>query len=303
MMRTALRVQAAVLLAAASALMAGVADPVLAASSGPSAGAATTTTGCGQPAQLQSSDFPASPTVDNRFFPLSPGTEWALTGTVAGKRHTVVTDVTDLTKTVDGVRTIVVLDRDFDSSTLAEAELALFAQAKSGRIFGIGEYPEEYAKGKLVGAPDTWMSGIAHAHAGIAMRAQPRVGTPAYLQGLSRGISFLDCARVLRNGQRTCVPTGCYLGVLVTDEWGPLDPTSGHQRKFYAPGVGLIHVGAVGGNQPEVLSLTRHIQLCPSDLASIRGIAATMDARGPLVSPDVYAHTTPAQQTLHAAPC
>jgi hypothetical protein len=36
--------------------------------------------------------------------------------------------------------------------------------------------------------------------------------------------------------------------VLITDETSPLDPESGHQRKFYAPGVGNVRIAAVGGD-------------------------------------------------------
>ena len=44
--------------------------------------------------------------------------------------------------------------------------------------------------------------------------------------------------------QKTCVPVGCYENVMIIDERSPLEPESGHQLKYYAPGVGTVRVGA-----------------------------------------------------------
>src|SRR5690349_11848243 len=91
--------------------------------------AATQPEDCGPPLTLHRNDFPAVPTVDNAFFPLTPGTKWVLKGTVDGVPHTVVTTVTDLTKVIDGVPSAVLLDEDFGPHRdLQEAELAFMAQ-------------------------------------------------------------------------------------------------------------------------------------------------------------------------------
>jgi hypothetical protein len=55
--------------------------------------------------------FPAPTAVDNPMFPLLPGTRFSYRGTVveggSATPHTVVFTVTDLTKVVGGVRTVV----------------------------------------------------------------------------------------------------------------------------------------------------------------------------------------------------
>lgn len=285
------------------ALVAGVLVwPAAAATNGPPTAAATTQ-GCGKAQHLDPQTFPEYVKVDNRWFPLVPGAHWVMSGSVSATGHTVVTTVTDLTKVVDGVQTIVVLDEDFDGNVLQEAELALFAQDRSGREWGMGEYPEQYDNGVFTGAPSTWISGLAGAHAGFAMLAHPRLGTPAYLQGLAKSVDFEDCAQAFATGQHVCEPTGCYNHVLVTDEWGPLDPAGGHQRKYYAPGVGLVRVGAVGGDSPEVLHLTETNHLCPAALDDARDRALRLDRHGYEVSPEVYGKTPHAKQTLHAQHC
>lgn len=246
---------------------------------------------CGKRFGLDRGDFPAWPTVDNAWFPLVPGTQWTLNGSVAGSSHKVVTTVTGLTKVIDGVRTLVVLDEDFAGNELQEAELAFFAQDEDGTVWALGEYPEEYDAGKLTGAPDTWIVGIQSATTGIAMRAHPRVGTPSYQQGHAPKIGFDDCAVVYATGAHTCVKTGCYHNVLITDEWAPNAPDSGHQRKFYVRGIGLVRAEPVGGSDPEVLVLATYAHLGEAALAKVRAQALTMDRRGYSVSPDVYAHT------------
>ncbi|HYT39382.1 MAG TPA: hypothetical protein VEN99_07720, partial [Acidimicrobiia bacterium] len=66
--------------------------------------------------------------VDNRFLPLVPGRQFTLTGTTTGGNHEVVFTVTNVTKWVDHVRTVVLWDRDFQDGVLAEEELAFMAQ-------------------------------------------------------------------------------------------------------------------------------------------------------------------------------
>jgi hypothetical protein len=203
-----------------------------------------------------------------------------------------VLTVTNLTKVIDGVRSVVLWDRDFQSGELTEAELAFHAQDATGRVWATGEYPEEYDAGVFVGAPKTWISGQSGARAGIMMLAHPMLGTPRYLQGSAPAIDFLDCAQVFQTGQQVCVPVKCYNNVLVTDENSPLDPASGHQRKFFAPGVGNIQITAVDDPEGETLVLTKVTHLGPKGMASARKAALKLEKRAYQVS-KVYRATPP----------
>ena len=128
------------------------------------------------------------------------------------------------------------------------------AQDKDRRVWNVGEYPEEYVDGRLDGAPSTWIAGIAQGPRRGGHAPVPRVGTDAYLQGVAPKVDFRDCAQVVQTGQRVCVPVQCYHHVLVIEEWAPLDPEGGHQLKYYAPGVGNVRVGAMGGQTPRYFS-------------------------------------------------
>ena len=132
-------------------------------------------------------------TVDSPWFPLTPGTRWTWHGhAYDGEdliRRKVVITVTDLTKVIDGVRTVVTYDLDFNDGQMEEAEIALFAQDDESNVWLFGEYPEEYEDGQIVKAP-AWIAGIQGAKAGIAVKAAPQMGTPSYAQGWGPAVGW-----------------------------------------------------------------------------------------------------------------
>jgi hypothetical protein len=239
--------------------------------------------------------FNASTTIDNQWLPLEPGVQLVYRGAadVEGERLGArdVFTVTDLTKLVDGVRTVVVWDRDYSAGRLVEAELALFAQDDDGNVWLLGEYPEEYKGGKVVDIP-TWISGLQAARAGIAMRALPQIGTPSYAAGWAPAVEFTDRSRVRRVGTETCVPFGCYDNVVVIDEFNPDEPQS-HQLKYYAPDIGNVRVGWAGAKDEskEILKLIKRVRLSDQELAAARAGALALEARAYRFSPNVYAMT------------
>ncbi|HET6660270.1 MAG TPA: hypothetical protein VFH16_10165 [Rubrobacter sp.] len=211
-------------------------------------------------------------------------------------KRRVVSTVTDLSKWIDGVRTLVIWERDYTAGTLGESEIAFFAQDKAGNVWLLGEYPEEYENSKFVDAP-TWISGQKGAHAGIAMLANPKVGSPDYAQGFAPPpVEFVDRARVYKKGQKTCVPVKCYKDVLVIEEFEKGVPGVFH-LKYYAPKVGLVKVGWRGANEveKETLALVKRQQLSSKELANARKTALKLDNRAYKRSADVYGKTPKAK--------
>jgi hypothetical protein len=251
-------------------------------------------------------NFSDSTTIDNKWSPLVPGTQFVYEGRSnrgQGRReHRVIFTVTDLTKVINGVRSVVLWDQDINAGKLLEAELALFAQDDDGNVWNMGEYPEEYdEQGRFEGAPDTWLSGIDGAKAGILMRADPQEGTSSYHHGLVPKIGFADLAKVYRTGEKNCVPVGCYDDVLVIDETNPVEPADGHQFKFYAPGVGNIRAApGRGGKEREVLVLVDVVRLSATALAEARRQALKLDERAYRSRKAVWGRTAPAERTLRA---
>jgi hypothetical protein len=234
--------------------------------------------------------------VNNPMFPLAAGTQFSYQGKIVqdgeSKPHSVTFTVTDVIKTVDGVRTVVAWDRDFLEGKLQEQELAFFAQDDQGNVWNFGEYPEEYEGGTFTGAPSTWIRGVGGAYDGIHMLSQPRAGMK-YQEGLVPAIEFDDVSVVTRTGQQDCLAGTCYKQVLVVDETSPNDPASGHQIKYYSPPTGLIQVGARGGDSQEFLTLTSVRHLGAADMAKVRSEVLAMDQRAYKIK--VYRTTKPAQ--------
>lgn len=250
---------------------------------------------------FESAQFDDPTVIDNRWFPLEPGTRFIYQGSSIvdeGGREPrrVVSTVTDLTKVVNGVRALVAWDRDYGSGGLQETELAFFAQDNDGNVWNLGEYPEEYEHGKLVDAP-AWIAGLKGARAGILVKAEPQQGAPSHPQGYAPPpINWIDRARVYKTGQDTCVPAGCYEDVLVTEEFERTKPGA-FQLKYYAPEVGNVRVGWRGPNEDEKerLKLVDLVQLDGAALARTRKQALALEKRAYRVSKDVYGKTPPAE--------
>lgn len=247
-------------------------------------------------------NFDNSTTVDNKWFPLEPGAHAVFEGSAIddGERisRRVETTVTDLTKEINGVNSVVVWERDYAEGELVEAELAFYAQDNDGTVWHMGEYPEEYEEGEFDKAPG-WLAGFEGATAGISMRAEPQPGTPSYAQGYAPPpINWIDRGRVYKVGQKTCVPVKCYEDVLVIEEFERNKPGA-YQLKFYAPGVGDIRVGWRGPEEEEkeALDLVKDVRLSPEALAKARADALKLEKHAYEIK-TYYGRTPPAKPTL-----
>jgi hypothetical protein len=253
----------------------------------------------GSAAQPAGGPFSTPLHISNPLFPLTVGSQFIYLGTIVDSEgtheHSVVFTVTDLVKHVDGKETVVALDQDFREGALQEQELAFFAQDDAGNVWNFGEYPEEYDNGKLTGAPSTWIRGTDGAYGGMHVLGQPRVGMQ-YREGLVPAIQFDDVSKVTSISQHACVKSGCYNSIVVVDETSPNDPTSGHQIKYYAPGTGLVKVGANGGDSREFLQLAAVRHLSTAGLSKWRTEALAMDKRAYRVAAKIYGVTPPARQ-------
>ena len=252
--------------------------------------------------------FSSPATIDNPSLPLEPGTQLVLEGTAnrgpGELPHTVTFTVTDLVKVIEGVPSLVMWDVDVNEGEVVEAELAFFAQDDFGNVWNLGEYPEEYEDGFFLGAPNTWIAGLADAEAGIHMLDYKDVGY-SYLQGFAPEIEFLDCATVAAEDAQECdipaLPGACYENVVVTHERSPFDPCCAIQTKSHAPGVGIVKVGFMNDPEGETLVLRQVNQLDEASMAVVRQEALKLDQRGYRVS-EVYCQTEPIEPNP-PAPC
>jgi hypothetical protein len=239
-----------------------------------------------------------STVINNKWMPMKPGTFWAYEGTALDGSETVDRriefTVTDLTKEIDGVRTVIAWIEDYNNGELIEKEIAFYAQDKEGTVWYFGEHPEDYEGGKFIEAP-TWIAGIADAKPGIKMLVDPRLSSPALYQGWGPEVEWSDYGQIDQLGQKSCIPLNCYEDVLVIAE-SSLSEEGAYQLKFYAQGLGNFQVGWKGNDETqEELKLAEYKHLSPEELLDIRMQALALEKHAYEVSPDVYGQTSPAE--------
>jgi hypothetical protein len=170
----------------------------------------------------------------NPLFPLVPGTHWHYLG--GGEDNNVT--VTDQTRVILNVTTIVVHDTVAVGGQIEEDTEDYFAQDKNGNVWYFGELSESFENGFLVDLGGSWTAGTDHAKPGIQMEASPAVGD-FYRQEFLLGEAE-DVAEVTSTTGTETVPAASCTGTcLVTHEGSGLEPDAS-EDKYYLPGTGLI---------------------------------------------------------------
>jgi hypothetical protein len=205
-------------------------------------------------AAIRPADFVGA--VDNRYFPLKPGTAFHMRGTRDGAGQTDDMVVTEKVKYVLGVKCTVVEDTVSERGKPVERTFDWYAQDKRGNVWYMGEDSLELRNGRFVRAADSWEAGVRGAKPGIIMAGNPRPGM-VYRQEYYPPGGALDQARVLGSSGPVRVPAGTFKQVLVTIEWSPVEPQL--EKKYYVAGLGEIkeEVVAGGHEQFELVSVTR----------------------------------------------
>jgi hypothetical protein len=194
----------------------------------------------------------------NPYFPLQPGTVSRYRGTDDGERYRERVVVTHRTKTIQGVRTVVVSDvlRRADG-TLAERTRDWYAPDEDGNVWYFGEATATYDEhGRVESREGSWRAGVRGAVAGIVMPHDPRP-TDAYRQELLPGHAE-DQAWVVQRHASTRVPYGRLHHVVRSFEWTRLEPKV-ISEKLYAPGLGIVRERDLsGGSESFVLVSVAH---------------------------------------------
>ena len=249
MRHTILSISAAVLIVSATACGGG---------SSQSTGTSVGTTGAASPSLPQGDEpvtlDPAEFTtkIDNPYWPMKVGSRWVYRETDAeGAVTRVEVTVTDQTKTITGIESVVVHDIVTEDGEVKEDTLDWYAQDADGNIWYMGEDTKEYENGKVSSTKGSWEAGVDGAQAGIIVPAHPKPGL-SYREEYYKGEAE-DAADVLSLNARAKVPFGTFDHVLQTRNVTPLDADL-VEEKFYARGVGMVLAITVsGGSDREVV--------------------------------------------------
>ena len=204
---------------------------------------------------FDSSNFHSPTTITNPYFPLTPGDVYTYSG--YRKRVPVVDTVyvTKKTPTKDGIRTVQVRDRVYESGVLTEDTLDWYAQDDQGNVWYVGEFSTELPSGDHAGS---WTAGVDGAQPGYIMEAAPQVGD-SYCQENAPDVAQ-DAAEVISRTASRSVPYGTFSGdVLQTRDYSLIEPHS--EYKYYAPGVGMLEAIALNGGREDIqLETIQHNQ-------------------------------------------
>lgn len=171
-----------------------------------------------------------------------------------GKPTLHVITVTTRTRTVMGVKTVVIEDVVTQNQSLVEKTTDWYAQDSSGNVWYFGEDTAEYQNSVVTSTAGTWEAGVDKALPGIVMPAVPKVGR-TYQQEWRPGVA-LDRATILSVNTTAKTPLKTYTKVVETFDKNPLDPSK-KERKFVAPGVGFVRAVLSGGGHAKTTWLVK----------------------------------------------
>ena len=180
---------------------------------------------------------------ENAYFILKPGYQLTLEGREDGQAVRLVVTVLDEIRTVGGIETRVVEERETHAGVLVEVSRNYFAIERGTRnVYYLGEDVDVYKGGKIVNHEGAWQHGTGGARLGLMMPGTPAVGL-RYYQEFAPKVA-MDRAEILSVTEQATTPAGTFTTCLKTEETTPLEPGA-REIKMYAPGIGLIRDGAL----------------------------------------------------------
>jgi len=178
---------------------------------------------------------------ENPYFILKPGYQLKYEGTEDGKPGTLVITVLNETKTVGGVDTRIVEERETSGGELIEVSRNYFAIDPATKdVYYFGEDVDMYKKGKIASHEGSWHHGTKGATFGLMMPGTPALGMRFY-QEQAKGIA-MDRAEIVSLAEKLTTRAGAFERCLKTLETTPLEKLA-REYKIFAPGVGLVKDG------------------------------------------------------------
>jgi hypothetical protein len=180
-----------------------------------------------------------STTGRNPYFVLEPGYQLVLAD---GEEQLTIT-VLDQTRTVDGIQTRVVEERETNGGQLVEVSRNFFAiSRRTNAVFYFGEEVDTYENGRITGHEGAWLAGVRGARFGLMMPGDALLHG-RYYQEVAPSVA-MDRAEIVSLTTEVATPAGTYRSCLRIEETTPLEPGV-KEYKAYARGVGLVQDGSL----------------------------------------------------------
>jgi hypothetical protein len=170
----------------------------------------------------------------NEYFILEPGHQLVLEGDGSKLQITVL----DETRTVDGVVTRVVEEREWKKGKLYEVARNYFAICEQTKdVFYFGEDVNFYKDDKVVKTDGSWIAGKNGAKAGLMMPGSPKLNMK-YYQEVAPGVA-MDRAEIVSLTETCKTPAGTFSRCMKVKEGSALEFGT-TEYKYHAPGIGLV---------------------------------------------------------------
>jgi len=178
----------------------------------------------------------------NDYFILEPGYQQMFEGHEEGAIVRLTITVLPETRTIGGVDTRVIEERETRGGQLVEVSRNYFAFCKAtNNLFYFGEQVDMYKEGKLATHEGSWLA-EGTAKPGLFMPATALLGARFY-QEVAPGVA-MDRVEIADDDHSVKTPAGDFKGCVETDETTPLEPGV-TEHKTYAHGIGLVRDGAL----------------------------------------------------------
>jgi hypothetical protein len=176
--------------------------------------------------------------ITNKYFALPVGKKMTFEtvgGVGAGERAEI--EILPETRVIEGVETVIYLDREYKNGQLVEETRDYLAQHKNGDVWYFGEDVKNFWNGMLWDRAGSFIHGQDGAKAGIWMKADQRAGE-TYRQEFYPGHAE-DMRDTVATGQTVTTKMGTYTDCAKVDDWTPLESNS-REHKYYCPQVGAL---------------------------------------------------------------
>ena len=170
----------------------------------------------------------------NPYFPMTPGYR-------LNYRHgkdTETLTVLGETRTIDGVESRVLEDREWKNGQLIEVTRDYFAiDSTTNDVYYMGEDVDVYKDGKVNSHKGAWLSGVNGAKFGLMVPGNPKTGQRFY-QERAPGVG-MDRVEIVAVDGKITTPAGSFDKCIHALETSALEKGL-RDHKWYAPGVGQV---------------------------------------------------------------
>ncbi len=170
----------------------------------------------------------------NPYFILEPGFQLILEGDDTKLQITIL----DETKTVDGIVTRILEEKEWIDGQLYEISRNYFAMCEQTKdIFYFGEDVDFYEGEKVVKHDGSWLAGVNDNKAGLIMPGTPKVGM-RYYQEIAPEVA-MDRGEIVSIDETCETPAGTFSKCLKVKEGSAIKLLE-TEYKYYAPDIGMV---------------------------------------------------------------